>query len=165
VLIPKFKNKAYLSAKALLHVVIQRECMGDEFDEDAFKSISKNHKIIGYKEQPNLDQYQDLESALHMIDRTFKGSNDLELIPLQNFSLSDPHRAWMGRILLYPVWKSIRRNNSLPEDIKEFVLHSLQVQRPPPASIVTGCLLMIGAVLNVELHIEEQATDKRLVDL
>ena len=39
VVIPKLRNKAYLSAKALLHLAIQRKCIGDESDEAVFSSI------------------------------------------------------------------------------------------------------------------------------
>ena len=159
VVIPKLREKAYLSAKALLHVAVQRKCMGNESDEEAFTSISRRHMINGYEGDP------DLESTLGMVEGIL-GVRDPGEIPWKTFSFTDPHRAWIGRILLYRAWESLREGDHLPDDIKEFVLHSLQVTRPPPAPIVTSCLLMVGLVLGIRLQFDDQPmTDKRSVDL
>ena len=158
VVIPKFKHKAYLSAKAFLHVAVQRRCMGNDLDEEAFDSISRRHKAIGYEGDP------DLVSTLSMIDRVF-GTSGLTPIQWEKFEFTDSHRAWMGRILLYRAWETLGKGEALPDDIKGFVLQSLQVKRPPPAPIVTNCLLMAGLVLGITLHFDDQqAPDKRLVD-
>ena len=59
VVIPRLKEKAYLSAKALVHLVIQRKCIGNESDEVVFKSISERHQTMGSKDyeqnQPGVD--------------------------------------------------------------------------------------------------------------
>ena len=158
VVIPKFKNKAYLSAKALLHVTVQRQCMGDEFDSETIDSISRRHTAIGYEGDP------DLESTLSMIDHVF-GVGALEPIRWRKFSFTDSHRAWMGRILLYRAWDSLEKGGPLPDEVRGFVVDSLQAKRPPPAPIVTNCLLVVGLVLGIQLHFDEQqATEKRLVD-
>ena len=47
VLAPKLRDKAYLGAKALVHLGIQRKCMGNEPDTIAFASISSRHTVIG----------------------------------------------------------------------------------------------------------------------
>ena len=47
VVAPKFRDKAYLSAKALVHLGIQRKCMGNESDVAVFASISRRHTSIG----------------------------------------------------------------------------------------------------------------------
>ena len=156
--IPKFRDKAYLSAKALLHVAVQRKCMGNELDEEAFESISRQHIPIDYEGDP------DLESTLGMIDRIF-GAGNPEPIRWQKYSFTDSHRAWMSRILLYRAWDSLGKREPLPVDTREFILHSLQVNLPPPASIVTSCLDTIGLVLGIKLHFDDQqVTDKRSVD-
>ena len=155
--IPKLRNKAYLSAKALLHLAIQRKCIGDESDKAMFKSISNRHPIMGYK---HYEGDSDLESTLGIIDRVF---GDFEPMYWQNFSLSTQHHAWMGHILLYRAWDVItRQGEPLPDDIKEFVLHSLRLEPPPPAPIVADCLLIIGLVLGIKLHIDDLlVVDKR----
>lgn len=63
----------------------------------------------------------DLESALGIIDCVI---GDFELMYWQNFP--SPFRT---------------------DDTKEFILHSLRLE-PPPALIVTGCLLTIGLVID-----------------
>ena len=159
VVVPRFKEKAYLSAKALLHVAVQRKCMGNEFDDEVFQSISDRHRTIGYYEKEDWD----LESTLRMIDQVF-GAGDLEPIRWREIELTDSHRAWMGRILLYRALESLGKGGSLPDDIKEFVLHSLHMKRPLPAPIVTNCMLTISLVLGIKLHFDDQqGTDKRSV--
>ena len=156
VVIPKLRNKAYLSAKALLHLAIQRKCIGDESDKAMFKSISSRHPIMGSK---HYEEDSDLESTLGIIDRVF---GDYEPIYWQNFSFTVPHHAWMGHILLYRAWDVLREGKPLPDDIKEFVLHSLRLEPPPPAPIVADCLLIIGLVLGIKIHIDDLlVVDKR----
>ena len=58
VVAPKFRDKAYLSAKALVHLGIQRKCMGNGSDTHAFTSISRQHITIGsrhYEEDSDLE--------------------------------------------------------------------------------------------------------------
>jgi len=156
VVIPKLKNKAYLSAKALLHLAIQRKCIGHESDKAVFTSISRRHPIMGSK---HYEGESDLESTLGIIDRIF---GDSEPMYWQNFVFTIPHHAWMGHILLYRAWDVLRNNYPLPDDIREFVLYSLRLEPPPPAPIVTDCLLVIGLVLGIKLHIDDLlVVDKR----
>ena len=163
--IPKFRDRAYFSAKALLHVTLQRRFVDNEFDRGAFNSISRQyttisrqHTTTGSKGDP------DLEFTLGMIDRLF-GASRFEPIGWKGFSFTDPHRAWMSRILPCLAMESLKKVGSLSDDIKWFVLQSLQVKRPPPATIVTSCLLVIGLLLGTRSHFgRHRATDRRLVN-
>ena len=158
VVIPKLKTKAYLSAKALLHLAIQRKCIGHESDNAVFKSISSRHPVIG---STRYEDYSDLESTLGIIDRVFGDYDDMHW---QTFSFSTPHHAWMSHILLYRAWDVIRKGESFRDDIKEFVLYSLRLEPPPPAPIVTDCLFIIGLVLGIKLHIDDLLViDKRYI--
>ena len=68
VVILKLRNKAYLSAKALLHLAIQRECIGDESDKAVFEAISINHPVMCSR---HYEDDSDLELTLGIIDRVF----------------------------------------------------------------------------------------------
>ena len=145
----KLRNKAYLSAKALLHLTIQRKCIGHELDKALFKSISSRHPVIG---SGRYEGDSDLESTLGIIDRIY---GDYDDIYWDTFSFSIPHHAWMSHILLYRAWDVLRDSDALPDDIRGFVLHSFGLEPPPPAPIVTDCLFIIGLVLGIKLHIDD----------
>jgi len=57
-----------LSAKALLHLAVQRKCIGDESDKAMFKSICSRHPVMGSK---HYEGDSDLEATLGIIDRVF----------------------------------------------------------------------------------------------
>ena len=156
VVIPNLRNKAYLSAKALLHLVIQRKCIGDESDEVVLKSISNRHPILGSR---GYEGDSDLESTLGIIDRIFGDSKEMRW---PTFSFTVSHHAWMSHILLYRAWNSLGRGEPLPDDIKGFVLHSFRSKSLPPDPIATDCLFIIGLVLGIDLHINDLLViDKR----
>ena len=158
VVIPKLKKKAYVSAKALLHLAIQRRCAGDESEKALFKSISIRHPILGPMDYEGGSE-SDLESTLGIIDRIFGDSKPMHW---QNFSFTVPHHTWMAHILLYRAWDVVKKGEPLPDDIKEFVLHSLRLDPPPPTPIVTDCLFIIGLVLGIKFHIDDLLVrDKR----
>ena len=112
VVIPKLKNKAYLSAKALLHPAIQRKCISDEPDKAVFRSISNRHPIMGSE---HYEGESDLESTLGIVDRVF---GDFEPMYWQNFAFTIPHHAWMGHILLYRACDVLRKGELSPNNIR-----------------------------------------------
>ena len=157
IVIPKLKDKAYLAAKAFLHLAIQRKSIGDECDANAFKTISNRHLPVGprtYEGDP------DLISTLGIIDCVLGGS---ALMDWQHFSFTTTHRAWMGHILLYRAWDVIeQRRQPLPEDIKQFILNSSCSEHPPPPPVIADCLFIIGLILEIPLHVDDLSTiDKR----
>jgi hypothetical protein len=156
VVISNVRQKAYFSARALLHLAIQRKYFGNKLDEAVFESILGRHQIMGFKDYSG---DSDLESTLGIIDRVFGHSDPINW---QNFSLTTHHHAWMAHILLYRASDAHREGGGLPGDVKEFVLHSLGLVPPPPAPIVTDCLFIIGLVLGIELHNDDLfVADKR----
>ena len=83
----KFRNKGYLSAKALLHLGIQRKCMGNGSDMVVLGDISHWHQKnirSGYFEGD-----PDLDSTLAMIDRVFV-DDDFDRFPGRNSPLLIP---------------------------------------------------------------------------
>ena len=152
VILPKLKKKAYVSAKALLHLAIQRRCAGDESDKELFRSISTRHPIMGPVRYKGGSE-SDLESTLGIIDRVFGNFGPMDW---KKFSFTIPHHTWMAHILLYRAWDVVNKGEPLSDDIREFVLHSLRLDPPPPGPIVTDCLFIIGLVLGIEFHIDHQ---------
>ena len=156
VVIPKLKDKAYFSARAVLHLAIQRKCVGNESDIDAFESISSRHLIMGSE---HCGGDSDLESTLGIIDCVFGKSEPMRW---EKFSFTIPHHAWMGHILLYRAWDALREDKGLPDDIKGFIKHSVYSIPPPPPPIVADCFVLVGSSLGVGLHDDDLSiVDKR----
>ena len=161
VLIPKFREKAYSSAKALVHIATQRRFMGAESDQETIDSISNLHQTIGSK---HYEGDSDLESTLGMVDCVFSPNNPKPM-DWHKFSFSVSHHTWMGQILFYRAWDALGRRGSLPDDVKGFVLHTLGSDSPPPA-IVNVCLVIIGLVLGLRPQDDDpHVTDGRSVDI
>jgi len=159
VVVPKLKEVTYLSAKALLHLAIQRKCIGNESDKAVLKSIGGRHPIMGSGHYDSDLVDSDLAVTLGIIDRVF---GDSEPMHWQSFKFTTPHHAWMGHILLYRAWDILENGEPLPDYIKDFVLYSLRLDPPPPSTIVADCLFIIGLVLGTKLHIDDlPVTDKR----
>ena len=161
ILKPAFRDKAYLSARALLHVGIQRKCFRDIVSDHAmFESILARHETMGserYGEDP------DLGSTLNIIDYVFSNpvSDNLEPTRWEVFSFTIAHRTWMAHILLHYTWDVLKRER-LPKYIKEFVLHSFRLEPIPPAQIVADCLFIIGLILGIRFEVDSlSVTDKR----
>jgi len=155
VVVPKLRNKVYLSAKAFLHVAIQSKCIGGERDKAVFEAISGRHQIMGFE---GCEGDSDLQSTLGIIDCAI---GDPRPMDWQNFTLTTPHRAWMGHILLYRARDVTGKGERLPDDIKKFTLHSLRLN-PLPPPIVADCLFIIGLVIGIGLHTDDLLiVDKR----
>ena len=158
VVVPKLRNKAYLSAKALLHLAVQRKCINDEFNTAVFQSIARDHQALG---STYYDGDSDLESTLGMIDRVFIDSTS-EPMRWERFSFTASHHTWMSHIFLCRSWHVLRSGTGLTDDIKQFVIHSLRLDPAPPISVVTDCLLIISLLLGIVSQIDDQqATDRR----
>ena len=154
----KFRNKAYLSAKALLHIAIHRKCMGA--DNVVFDSISRRHpQNIGSEDY---DGHSDLGSTLGMVDRVFRPGH-LGPMDWDKFSFSVPHHTWLAQILSYHAQCVPDGGNHLLDDTKLFVLRSLALDSPPSA-VVTSCLDIVGSVLGIRSqNDDQQVIDKRSV--
>ena len=147
VVIPKLRNQAYLGARALIHLVIQRRCFGDGSDQAVLESISARHQIMG---SAHYEGDSDLESTLSVIDHVF---DKFEPIRWKDFSPTHTHLAWMAHTLLFRAWDLLSKGNILPEDIREFVGHTLSVWPPPPTPVIADCLLIIEMTLGTEVEI------------
>jgi len=155
IVIPKFRDKAYLAAKALLHLILQRKCIGKEHAAGVFESISSKHLPLAPE---SYDGDSDLTSTLGIIDCVFGHPKSINW---QDFSFTTVHHVWMGHILLYHAWDVLQHCQSLPDEIKQFITHSFCLDSPP-ASIIADCLFIISLTLGIPLHRDDlSATDKR----
>ena len=151
--IPKLKNKAYLGAKALLHVAIQRECLNDGPNA----TMCERWCRVMNARHPEGDP--DLESTFSILDRVFGG---LKPLRWEGLPFTASHHAWMGHILLYRAWDIIGKGEPLPEEIEKFVLLSFRSEPPLPVTVIADCLLIVGLVAGIELNINDLPVgDKR----
>jgi len=162
VLIPAHRDKAYICAKALLHVAVQRKCLGIHSDEVVFQDISGSHLIMGYQ----LEGDPELASVLVLIDIIFQPDNaqpgDAQPGPWDTFTFTTAHHAWTGHILLYRAWSAHRKQTPFPSDVMGFVDSSLRLKDLPLAPIVADCIIMICLFLGIDIDLEDlSAIDKR----
>jgi hypothetical protein len=159
--IPKLRNEAYLGAKALLHLAIQRKCIDHGPDRIIFDSITRRHQNMGSSYHGG---DSDLGSTLGIIDRIFK-TDDFEEMPWKKFSFTDSHQAWMGHILLCRARYILRNGEPLPDYIREFFSFPHRLDPPLPTPILSHSLSMIGLVLRIRLDgDEQQVVYERLVE-
>ena len=152
--VPELRKKAYVNALALLHLAIRCRCAGDE--SNPFKTILSQQSILvpTHSERDSIP-----EVVLGIIDIIF---GDPEPTDQENLPFTFPHRAWMGHIHLYRAWNVLRKGEPLPDDVKEFVLHSLRLEPLPPATVVADCLFVVGLVIGFKLDIDDLlAVDRR----
>ena len=161
VVIPTLRNEAYFGSRALLHLAIQRQCIGRQSDMTAFHSISRRHQKMGHSYYGG---DSDLESTLAIIDHVFKPGWNSGRIPWKEFSFSDSHRAWMGHILLYGAWYSLGNGDPLPDYIMEFFSLPLLLDPPPPGPIVLNSLHIIGLLLGIRFGVSDKVVNERSVE-
>ena len=151
------RDRAYLSAKAVLHIIIQRRCLGNVTDVEIFDSIAARHPRMGHQ---RYEEDSDLESTLSIIDIVLGAT--MPTLEWQTLKFTTPHHSWMAHILLYRAWDTVGTANSLSEDVTGFIKHTLSLDPPPSAAIVADCLLMIGLILGIGIHIDDlSVADKR----
>ena len=156
ILKPGLRDHAYVSAKALVHVGIQRRCIGDASRSTEFKSIMDRHQAMGFRYYKG---DSDLESTLGFIDRVFGSFGPMNW---QNSSFTLPHHSWVAHILLYRAWDFLRKGRPVPGYIREFIHLSLQFGPTLPVPIKADCLFLIGLVLEIRLHPQDLLViDKR----
>jgi hypothetical protein len=140
--LPGERNRALLSAKALLHLYLQRRCLcGDD------RTLSSQVNLIAHQNQrlafPTPDCDFELQSTFHIIDCTFGFPSQISWSDLE---LSDSHRHWLSYILQYRAWDVIRTHGMLTQDVRGFLKHSLS-RSDSLNRTVANCLFIIYMVV------------------
>jgi hypothetical protein len=151
-LIPRLRDRAYASGRAVVHLTIQRKCIGEESGDPLkeFRGIQRSYSWRSYD--------KDLDSILHLVDRLL-GNN--RPINWSGYTFTEPHQRWLSHILLYRAWDHLCYSPKLPDDVEAFVTLALSTEDMHPA-VVADCLFIISLVIGLPFHVDDLATaDKR----
>ena len=138
----RFRNLAYLSAKAFVYIHVQQRCIPQ--DTKAGWLPEEPHEPLGLRvsgDDPNL------RSALLMVDKALE--RNLEVIGDCQSASPDHHR-WMSHLFVY-----YARRNLLSNDVSAFVQHSLDIEqsldleKSPNKAVIADCLYMINILLDI----------------
>ena len=151
-LIPRLRDRAYGASRALVHLCIQRRCIGEE-GGDPLEGL---RGIRGYYSSCSYDN--DLDSILNIVDRLLGNPQPIDWT---KFAFSEPHQRWLSHILLYRAWDHLCYSSKLPDDVEAFVLHALSSTETHPA-VIADCLFIISLTIGIPLHVDDLAVgDKR----
>ena len=141
---PGARDRALSSAKALLHLYIQRCCL-----YGADETLKKQFSSIDHKSQPlrHNDLDGDIQSTFYLVDWVF-GAEPKPEIPWSEFKLteSQSHHCWLSHILRYRAWDSIGTTRELSEDVRGFLDYSLACHTLPD-HVVSDCLFIINIMV------------------
>jgi len=151
---PKSRNVAYLSARAFVHIELQRRCITqyEEHKQDSWKVLCTKHLPLS-----SADYYADpdLKAVLFMVDMTLGCDHAFSWEEIQ---MTPPHHAWMSHVLLYRAW----HEGQVSEVVMDFVENSMSL-KPPSDTVITDCLFIIGLMIGVPFHVSDiTVRDKRL---
>ena len=151
-LVPRLRDRAYASGRALVHLTIQRKCIGEEAC-DPLKEFRGSQRSYSWRSYD-----KDLDSILALVDRLL-GNN--QPIKWSGYKFTDPHQRWLSHILLYRAWDHLCYSPKLPEEVEAFVTLALSTEDMHPA-VVADCLFVISLLIGLPLHVDDLATvDKR----
>ena len=150
-LIPRLWDRAYASGRALVHLAIQRKCIGETPDPlKEFRSGQRSYSWRSYD--------KNLDSILSLVDRLL---GNKQPINWSGYKFSNPHQRWLSHILLYQAWDHLCYSPKLPDEVQEFVTLALSASDVHPA-VVADCLFIISLLVGLPLHVDDLAVvDKR----
>lgn len=151
-LIPRLRDRAYKAGRALVHLGVQRRCIGEE-NGDPLEGLRGTR---GYYSSCSYDN--DLDSILNIVDRLFGNPRPIDW---SKFEFSEPHQRWLSHILLYRAWDHLCYSSKLPDDVEAFVTHAFSSTETHSA-VIADCLFIISLMIGIPLHLDYLAiSDKR----
>jgi len=154
VVIPKLRDIAYLSARAFVHIELQRRCITryEEHKQDGWKALCAEHPPLS---PTDYGADSDLEAVLFMVDMTLGYGDGF---PWEQIEMTPSHHAWMSHAFIYRAW----HEGEVSEVVMDFVEDSMSL-RPPSDIVITDCLFIIGLMIGVPFHVSDiTVRDKRL---
>ena len=154
VVLPKSRDVAYLSARAFVHIELQRRCITpyEEYKRDSWKALCANHHPLSpapHRSDP------DLQAVLFMVDMTLGHDN---VFAWAESEMTPSHRAWTSHVLLYHT----SHEEQVPEIVLDFVENSISIE-PPSNTVIADCFFIIGLMIGVSFHTNDiPVKDKRL---
>jgi len=152
---PKSRDVAYLSARAFVHIALQRRCIAqyEEDEQDGWKTLCAGHTPLS---PMDCGADSDLKTTLSIVDTTLGYDNEFSW---KEVEMTPIHRAWMSHVFLYRAW---HEGQSVSEAVMDFVENSMSL-RPPSDVVITDCLFIIGLMIGVRFHVSDiTVRDKRL---
>ena len=138
------RGQAFAAAKAFIHIYIQ----GDYASDDSVVSTLRDRHIpLGSSSL--LKDDADLRSVVGIVDNLLGIRRPIQWAELR---LTSSHRLWLSHILLYRAWYTTKRGLRIPDDVTEFVKHSLSSDPRPRLAVVADCVLIVGLIIGHPLH-------------
>jgi hypothetical protein len=150
-LIPRLRDRAYKAGRALVHLGIQRRCIGEESGDplDGLRGIQGPYSSRSYD--------SDLDSILNIVDRLFGNSQPIDW---SECKFSESHQRWLSHILLYRAWDHLCYESKLPDDIEAFVTHAFS-STDTDSAVIADCLFIVSLVIGIPLHVDDLAVDDK----
>jgi len=150
-LIPRLRDRAYKAGRALVHLGIQRKCIGEGGDDPlgGLRCIRGSYSSHSYD--------GDLDSILNIVDRLFGTPRPIDWTKL---TFSEPHQRWLSHIFLYRAWDHLCYASKLPDDVEAFVTYAFSAEGTHPA-VIADCLFIVSLVIGVPLHVDDLAVDDK----
>ena len=158
---PGMKRQAYGSAKALLHLRMQRICVG-AMDDSRAVALGLA-PLLGYHSKAKEDH--ELDSTIRMLDSVFNADRP---IAWDGYTFGDAHYCWLSHILRLRTWVTLRlpEHSILTKDVRGFVEHAFSQEKLPPSQVIADCLLIVNMTIGIgrlpELDDGVLVKDKRL---
>jgi Family of unknown function (DUF6535) len=158
--IPNTREKAYATAKAFLHLYVQRRCVNEQEISQIRRGI-----CLGTRE----GQWDnDLESTLWMIDHIAEGHEKIIWAVFNDDTkVSIPHLSWISHVLLYHIWVSsclheMARIDS--EGLDRILAKIWSCRESLSLSTIAECIMIRCLTLGMQINVQDlPAIDKKSV--
>ena len=150
-LIPRLRDRAYKAGRALVHLIVQRKCIGEE-DSDPLEGLRGTRGPYSSRSYDN-----ELDSILNIVDGLFGTPQPIDWT---KFTFSESHQRWLSHILLYRAWDHLCYASELPDDVKAFVTKTFSTKDTHPA-VIADCLFIISLVIGIPLRVDDLAVDDK----
>jgi len=143
---PGMRDQAYGSARALLHLRVQRPRA--KFTDNAGIFASKIGSLPGYRSREDQELeptlHHELESTLQVLDVVFNKEKEIQW---QEFTLGDAHYCWLSHVLRCRAWVTLRTRETPTKEVIGFVQHAFSKKPLPPPRVIADCLLIVDMIV------------------